>query len=241
MAPENTLAAVNLAWSWGADAVEVDVHLSADGQLAVIHDDTTFRTTATDLTVGAATMAELQALNAGWPKGGKYKGEPIPTLPQVLATVRAGKQVLVEVKEKDIARMLPVLRADLAASGLAPDQIIVMSFDYELVKIVRASIPEIAVFWIYGDYTLVPEGGWAEFKEFLIAHTKAAGLSGINLGQHHEEIDAAFVKQIQAAGLTANFWTVDSPAKARLLLKAGADTITTNLPDWVMALRAQMV
>lgn len=237
-APENTLAAVNLAWSWGVDAVEVDVHLSGDGQLAVIHDDNTFRTTSVQMKVGEATMTQLQSLNAGWHKGAKFKGEPIPTLPQVLATVPPGKQILVEVKEKNIERVVPVLQENLLASGLEGRQVVVMSFDYELVRVVREAILGISVLWIYGDYKVIEAGGWPAFRSFAIAHTKAAGLSGINLGQHHERIDGAFVKQIQAAGLTANFWTVDSPAKARLLLEAGADSITTNLPDWVMALRA---
>jgi glycerophosphoryl diester phosphodiesterase len=239
-APENTLAAVNLAWSWGVDAVEVDVHLSGDGQLAVIHDTTTMRTTGTDLKVGETPMAELAKLDAGWCKPGRYRGEPVPTLAQVLATVPDGKGILVEVKEKDRERVLPVLEADLKSSWVDPARVVVMAFDYELVKLARRRLPAVHVWWLYGDYSLVPEGEWPAFKRMLINHAQAADLHGLNLGQHHQEMNAEFISQIHAAGLESHFWTVDSPAKARELILGEADSITTNLPDWVLGLRAQL-
>ncbi len=64
-APENTLAAVTLAWQRNADAVEVDVHLSKEGRLVVIHDDNTRRTAGVDRKVREQTLAELKALDAG--------------------------------------------------------------------------------------------------------------------------------------------------------------------------------
>src|SRR5580704_14008797 len=79
-APENTLAAVNLAWRQRADAVEIDVHLSRDGQLVVIHDYNTRRTTGVNRLVARQTLAELRALDAGRWKGLEWLDETIPTL-----------------------------------------------------------------------------------------------------------------------------------------------------------------
>src|SRR5580698_8356847 len=90
-APENTLAAVNLAWRQRADAVEIDVHLSRDGRLVVIHDSNTRRTTGVNRKVARQTLAELHALDAGRWKGLTWLGEKIPSLEEVLASVPPGK------------------------------------------------------------------------------------------------------------------------------------------------------
>src|SRR5438128_11840999 len=74
-APENTLAAVQLAWQQHADAVEVDVRISRDGQLVVIHDDNTLRTGKAARKVSDETLAELRSLDVGRWKGRQWSGE----------------------------------------------------------------------------------------------------------------------------------------------------------------------
>src|SRR5687767_10257607 len=74
-APENTLAAVRLAWAQHADAVEVDVHLTRDGRLAVIHDPDTQRTAGVARVVAQSTLAELQLLDVGRWKASRFAGE----------------------------------------------------------------------------------------------------------------------------------------------------------------------
>src|SRR5262245_65624278 len=88
-APENTLAAVRLAWEQGADAVEVDVQLSKDGKLVVIHDDNTKRSGGFARKVRAQTLDELRRLDVGRWKGKRWAGEKIPTLDVVLEAVRS--------------------------------------------------------------------------------------------------------------------------------------------------------
>ena len=89
-APENTLAAIQLAWRQNADAVEVDVQLSKDRHLVVIHDATTSKTAGVRKKVAAQILADLQSLDVGRWKHRKWKGEKIPTLAAALAT-RAGR------------------------------------------------------------------------------------------------------------------------------------------------------
>ena len=103
-APENTLAAVNLAWQQNADAVEVDVHLSRDGHLFVIHDADTRRTTGLDRKVAQLKLPQLPRHDAGRWKGAQWRGEKIPTLDEVLATVPRGKKIFIEIKSRASAQ-----------------------------------------------------------------------------------------------------------------------------------------
>src|SRR5947207_13003675 len=89
-APENTLAAVSLAWRQKAEAVEVDVRLSKDGKLAVIHDNNTRRTCKANGRSGEQTLAELRSLEVGRWKGRSWVRERISVMEEVLATITEG-------------------------------------------------------------------------------------------------------------------------------------------------------
>src|SRR6478609_1034971 len=97
LAPENTLAAFRLAWSLGDDAIELDVHLTRDGQVVVCHDDDTSRTTGgrTKRVVRDSAAGELRALDVGAWKGPQYAGERMPLLEEVLSILPAGKRAFV--------------------------------------------------------------------------------------------------------------------------------------------------
>src|SRR5256885_16112584 len=95
-APENTLAAVQLAWQQNADAVEVDVRMSKDGQLVVIHDDNTRRTGKAARKVSDQTLAELRWLDVGGWKGRQWSGERSTTLEEVMAAVPHRRRLFVE-------------------------------------------------------------------------------------------------------------------------------------------------
>jgi len=90
-APENTVAAIKLAWEQKADASEFDVYLSKDGKIVVIHDATTKRTAGDDMKVALTNLDELRKLDVGKWKNAKFAGEKIPTLEEMLATVPSGK------------------------------------------------------------------------------------------------------------------------------------------------------
>src|SRR5262245_9603118 len=92
-APENTLAAVRLAWEQGADAVEVDVHLSRDSRLVVIHDPTTKRTGNIRCRVLDRTFDELRRIDVGWWKGLRWERETIPCLESVIKTIPRNKRL----------------------------------------------------------------------------------------------------------------------------------------------------
>lgn len=91
-APENTLAAINLAWEQGADAIEADFYLTRDGQIVAFHDRTAKRTGGVDRAVESMTLAELKQLDVGSWKSAAFAGEPVPTFVEVLANIPAGKR-----------------------------------------------------------------------------------------------------------------------------------------------------
>lgn len=223
-APENTLAAIRLGWEQQADGTEVDVHLSRDNQIIVMHDANCRRTTGFDGAIANLTADELLKLDAGSWKSPEFKGEPVPTLEQALALLPPEKYFVVEIKSHDHA-LIPVLQELLARRAIEPEQLVLIGFDYELMKAVKATLPQYSVLWLCGLLVGKP-------LEELIALCHAAHFEGLNLSSSWP-IDEAFVRQVKAAGLKLYVWTVDDLETAFALTKAGVDGITTNKPQWL--------
>ena len=238
VAPENTLAAVRTAWEMDADAVEVDVHLTADGHAVVIHDDRTRRTTGVDLRVAKSTLAQLQSLDAGSFKGARWARERIPALREVLAAVPPGKRVVLELKAGP--ELLGPLEKDLAAAGesgaLQLAQVVLIAFDRKLAVSAKARLPHIPVLWL-GD----PRRRGVRLRPSKVVRRMAErarelDLDGLDLFAHRC-LNARLVEEIHALGLRLFVWTVDRPKVCARLLRAGVDGITTNRPDVMRKVR----
>ena len=145
-APENTLESVRLGWEQKADAVEVDVFLSKDGEVVLHHDATTKKIAGVDRKVADQTFAELRQLDVGVWKGPRWKGVRIPKLDTVLATIPDGKRMFVEVKCGP--EIIPALGRSFRKSGKSPNQLVVISFNYEVVKQAKAKFPQIKCFYL---------------------------------------------------------------------------------------------
>lgn len=227
-APENTLAALRLGFEQGADAGELDIHLSKDGRVVVHHDADTARSAGRKQPVATQTLDELRTLNVG--QWGKWTGsafaEKIPELSEVLALVPAGKRLFIETKVG--VQVLPELEKVIRASGLAPRQLPLITFDLETARAAKLRLPAHEVSWIVG----YPADRPAPAVEDLIGQAQSAGLDGLDLNFKFP-IDTAFVQKIHAAGLKLYTWTVDDPVVARAQVAAGVDGITTNRPGWL--------
>ena len=219
-APENTLAAVHLAWQQGADAVEVDVHLSADNRIMVIHDKDTKRTSGIDLKIKESSSSDLRKLDVGSFKSKEFKGEQIPFLEEVIETIPKGKRLFVEIKSDET--MLPVLKTLLEKSAKS-GQIIIIGFDFETVERAKSMMPGIPVYWL--KFSLI------RYSKGIIARVKEAGLDGLNL--HHRNISKKFASKAKESGLGLYTWTVDDPKEAIRLQSISIDGITTNRPFWL--------
>lgn len=224
-APENTVAAFKLAWEHGADACELDLFLTSDDQIAVLHDKDTKRTTGVARLVKDSTMAELQSLDAGSWKNKIYKGEKIPTLAESLATMPLGsKRFFLEVKCGP--EVVPVLAKELGGQWkLRAAQVCIIAFDRTVAQECKKAMPWIKVYRLSSE----KENKKTVDLTQLIADTKADGLDGLDLGLKWKW-NEAMVKQIKEAGLEVYVWTVNRPADARRLAQLGVDGITTDDP-----------
>lgn len=226
-APENTLPAFQLAWEQGADAIEGDFFLTSDRKIICIHDKDTARVTGKKLVVAESTLADLRALDAGSWFDARFAGTRLPTFAEVAATVPPGKRFFIEVKCGP--EIVPVLLADLKASGLADEQIVVISFQSAVIAEFKKHSPAAKAYWLSAFGKNPPLSPSAEKAIAVCKETGADGFSS----QADKRVDAAFVAAIRGAGLEYHCWTVDDPAVARRFLEIGAGTITTNRPAFL--------
>lgn len=232
-APENTLASIQLAWRQGADAAEIDVMPTADGQLVAIHDETTNRTGGVDWAVKDRTLAELKTLDVGLWKSPQFAGERIPTLAEVLDIVPAGKRLFVEAKCRRDA--IPELVRVLSAAKTAREQIVLISLDFDTIVAAKRALPDRLAFWVTEQFSsgeanssLTPATG------DLIQRAIAAGLDGLDINDLGERPNGD-IAAIRQAGLRTCIWTVNSLERARWLRDEGMESITTDIPATLLA------
>ncbi len=222
-APENTIAAFQLAWEQHADAVELDIQLTKDGRIVAFHDLTTRRIAGMDRRVDAQTYDELRGLTARFPQGAH-----IPSIEETLATVPDGKRLFIEIKCGP--EILPGLERALSASGKSAEQVVLIGFDIETMKQARARFPGGTVCWVVASKKW--SFGRAPSVAGVIAAAKSAQLDGLDVDARFA-IDATFVGKVREAGLKLFVWTVDDAKAARKLAALGVDGITTNRPGWL--------
>lgn len=215
-APENTLAAFAVAKLQGADGIELDVRLSADGQPVVMHDARVDRTTNGRGRVSRLTAAELQALEVS-------AGQSVPTLAEVFTTF--GPQLLYNIELKTFgllgnARLATAVADCIQAHDLA-DKVVVSSFNPLLVRQARRQLPRatmVAHLWY---------NRWLKYKVWLApaeAHHP-----------HRSLVDADYVAWARRNGWRVHVWTVDDSAEAQRLADLGVHALITNKPETIRA------
>ncbi len=230
-APENTLAAFRLAWEKGADAVEGDFLLTKEGRIVCIHDKTTKRTGGKELKVVGSTLDELRQLEFGSWKADKYKGEPIPTLAEVLAVIPEGKRIFIEIKCGP--EIVPTLKQEIAASKLKRDQIVIIAFDDEVIAAVKRVMPDIKACWLTSFKQDKETGAWTPSVESIVGTLKRIQADGLDCRAEAKVVDEAFVERLRAAGMELHCWTVNDPKVARRFRELGFDSITTDRPAFL--------
>lgn len=228
-APENTLPSVKLGFEQGADAVEVDVYLSKDGKIVVSHDDNTKRVAGVDRKIVDQTAAEIAALDAGLWKGAQWKGTKIPLLSEVLDLVPPGKTLVIEIKCG--SEILPQLVHVLDASGKR-DQTLLISFNYDVIRNAKKQLPDRPAYWLYGFSPREKKHYGVRGIGDLIRMAKDGGADGLDVN-YTGPFDAAFVEDLENAGMKLYVYTVDDPKAAKRLERMGVAGITTNRPGWM--------
>ena len=230
-APENTLAAINLAWEQNVKAVEIDIQLTADNEVVVIHDYDTLRVFGKKKFIKKTTLRELKLLNAGYFKGGNWNNEQIPKLSEVLNTVPIDGKLIIEIKSND--SILPKLKYELSQSNLQSSQIELIAFNINTIAKAKQLMPEYYMLWLLAlDYSLPKWIVWNNNKR-IIKKVKALNLDGVNVWAG-KMLTRSYISEFKKAGLLVYSWTIDDPKKAHALLINGVDGLTTNRASWMI-------
>jgi len=226
VAPENTLPAFDAALQMGADGIELDVHLTADGQLVVIHDFSVDKTTDGCGQVAQMAAADLRRLDAGGHFGAAFAETRIPTLEEVLDLVGDRCLLNIEIKSMDpYARDASEYVAAIIRQRNLYDQVIVSSFNpITLIKMRHLDLA-IALGVLY-------DGEMPAFFRHLWA---GPPISPQAQHPHHGLVDAAYMGWAQAIGAQVNTWTVNEPDEAQRLAALGVHTLITDVPDLLLA------
>lgn len=218
--PENTLVAFRKAIEIGVDAIELDLHGTADNQIVVMHDATLDRTTNLKGLIKETTLDKIKQADAGSWFSPEFEGEPVPTLAEVLTWADKKTISVLEIKNASITQLVveKVCEMDML------NQAIIISFDYSAIKTVRSIEPRISTGWLIGSHN----GNTCPIQ--LCNQLSSIGSSLLNV--HHQPITPEFTYEVRRRGITLWCWTVDDIDRMRELQAYGVQGITSNLPDY---------
>jgi len=209
--PENTLPAFRAAVEVGADFIELDVHLTADDEVVVVHDGTLGRTISGAGRVAELTLAELRRRDAGSWKSAEFAGARVPTLAEVLDGIPL--PVMVEIKPEGrrvVERTVEVIRAAGAAG-----RVVIASFSDANLRDAEVLLPEV--------------------ERLALGKPDPARMDRIHIaGPPFDRADAALAERMHRGGGALWCWTVDDPADIAAAIRLGADGIISNHADRVV-------
>ncbi|WP_139958547.1 glycerophosphodiester phosphodiesterase family protein [Flavicella sediminum] len=228
-APENTLPAIQLAWKQQIHKVEIDVHLTKDHQIVVIHDANTKQTSSYSSEVKDETFADLRNLDVGAWKGKKWKNTRIPNLTEVLASIPDFGTLIIEIKcGKEI---VPFLKK--ALQNIPVHQIEFICFNFDVICLLKKVLPQHKALWLLDlDYTEQTKKEVAHVDTY-IQKAKENNLDGLNIWAG-EIATKQFIQRIQEANLLVYIWSTNTLKTAQRFLDCQVDAITTDRPKWLL-------
>jgi glycerophosphoryl diester phosphodiesterase len=242
LGPENTIAAFDRGLAAGADGLELDIHLSADGIAVVCHDQTLDRTTNTTGPVSARTAAELSRVDAGYrftdnAGGHPFRGQSvhIPTLGEVLERY-PDVPIIVEMKP-DSEEMGLVLAAEVLKAN-AVDRVCAAGYGSRSLTAARDALPSMASSASRSEVRLALYRSWAGWPPM---HPRYGGYQVPEHAGSLRVVSRRFIRHAHRAGLEVQLWTIDEAADMQRLLGWGVDALISNRPDLAVTVRDQVV
>lgn len=242
LGPENTIAAFDRGLDTGADGLELDVRLSADGIVVVCHDATLERTTNASGPVAARTAAELSQVDAGYhfTDGAGHRpfrgqGVGVPTLRDVFRRY-PDIPIIVEMKP-DSEEMGLALAAEVVAAG-AVDRVCAAGYGSRSLAAVRGVLPGIASSASQMEVRLALYRSWAGWPA---RHARYGGYQVPEFAGSLRVVSPRFIRHAHRAGLEIQIWTIDDADDMTRLLGWGANALISNRPDLAVAIRDQFV
>src|SRR5688572_937215 len=225
-APENTLAAFQLAAEQRTDFIELDVQESADGEVLVAHDSDLMKVASEPTKIWDGNATALRAIDIGSYKNPRFAAERVPTLSEALAVCKGRCKVVVELKSYGHNQQLEQRVVDIVEAAGMQDDCIFMSLDHAMARKLKALRPS----WRVGLLVAKSIGDLTELEaDFFAVEARMA--------------TRRFIRQMHAAGNEVYVWTVNDPAWMFVALSRGVDGLITDKPDQarrVMELRAGM-
>ena len=213
-APENTLAAFSKAIEDMADVIELDVQMTKDGYIVVMHDTSAYRTTGVLKNITELTLREVKRLDAGYWYSEEYKGEKVPTLEEVLQLAKGKIKLNIEIKTADNSDEVAKKVVKLIQKYSMQDSCVITSFDYSALQAVRSYDEDIEVGYILS----VAYGKFYEIDDVDFFSVNASFLT-------KRVVDA-----IHNSGKQVYAWTVNNDASIKNLTNKGVDNIITDKP-----------
>lgn len=220
LAPENTLTAVTKAVEVGADGSEIDVHLTKDGEVVLLHDSSLKRTAGDPGAVWDYTLQELAGFEVGAWFRDEFRGEPIPTLTQVIGVAKGKILLNIEIKVSSEEPELAQKVVDIIHKEKIRKKCLITSFDRKSVESVKEIDPRIKTGFIFSqDYPEdVFEGSW----DVLSCNLRV--------------VNPEFVAKAKEKKKEIHVWTVDDQEEMTRLISLGVDAIITNRPQDLLPL-----
>ena len=213
-APENTLASFSKAIEDMADVIELDVQMTKDGYIVVMHDKSAYRTTGVLKNITELTLREVKKLDAGYWYSEEYKGEKVPTLEEVLQLAKGKIKLNIEIKTADNSDEVAKKVVKLIQKYSMQDSCVITSFDYSALQAVRSYDEDIEVGYILS----VAYGKFYEIDDVDFFSVNASFLT-------KRVVDA-----IHNSGKQVYAWTVNNDASIKNLTNKGVDNIITDKP-----------
>ena len=217
VAPENTMAAFAKAHELGADAIELDVHRTADGVPVVIHDETVARTTNGRGYIHSGSFAWVRSLDAGSRFHPNFRGEQIPSLEEVLAFVRSTSMSLnVEIKNNQVLYSgIETEVVQLLDQYKMIDRTVLSSFNHDSVKKVRALREDLSVAFLC-----------TEFQPVNALYAKQFGVQALH--PSIRVLNPNYMREALHLNIAIRPYTVDDEQTMRILQSWGVDAVITN-------------
>jgi glycerophosphoryl diester phosphodiesterase len=225
IAPENTITSFRQSILDGADGVELDVHLTSDGEAVVIHDGTLARTTNGSGRVEKKTLAELKQLDAGSWFGRKFKGEQIPTLKEALHILKG--KLGVDIELKSTSRMIDIVHrtCDVVKELDLMGEVLLTSFEYRFLEQVKQIEDMIPIGLLY-------EPSWHVKSGIVIARKIGAQF----LILHSRNISTRIISEAHDSNILIGEYPVDTKVRFERSRKNGTDILFSNQPAYLRTL-----
>ncbi len=218
--PENTLRAFDLAIKQGAQMIELDLHLTRDGRVVVIHDATLDQTTDLKGRIDQLTLDQVKRADAG-------KGERVPTLEETLDLTRGRARLYLEIKDPRAADQTLRLIRDRRCQP----EVMLASFDLKLINQLGRQVRDIELGVILGSSSLNPVARWREAFPWV-------ALREINYHVLCMQVELCFrylSRRVKSDGKKLYVWTADREDQFERMVALKADGIVTNVPDRLIA------